>query len=576
MKALIPYLRENTRILIVGGVALGVSSAVMLSVPIAVRRIVDHGFDPASADLIDSYFMMLMGMGLLLALASSARAYCVNWLGEKVVARLRADVFAHLTSLGPAFFAKTHSGELMSRLTADTTQIKSAAGNAISQALRNTIMLIGALIMMFVTSLELSLILGLAIPAIVLPLIAYGRTVRRLSRRAQDTLAESSAYAAENLAAVSTLQAYTNEGHVAGRFATAVNLALGAANDRLKARAGLTTMAITLITISVVGVLWYGSSLVIGGEMTAGRLSQFVLYAVFAAGALAELAEVMGEVQQAAGAAERLSELLAVPPPILEATHARPVPKTIKTGVSFSGVRFAYPNRPDAPALNGVSFNAGAGEMVALVGPSGSGKTTTFNLLLRFYDPDAGRITIDGIDLKDLQLTSLRRNIAIVSQDVALFADTVLENIRYGSPDATRAEVMAAADAAQATEFITTLEHGYDTVVGERGVALSGGQRQRIAIARAILRDAPILLLDEATSALDAQNERALQGALERVMKGRTTLVIAHRLATIKSADRIVVFDGGRIVQTGTHTELSNRDGLYARLADLQFRSAAE
>ncbi|MEL6227353.1 MAG: ABC transporter transmembrane domain-containing protein, partial [Pseudomonadota bacterium] len=493
LKALLPYLIENKLILVAGGLALLVSAGMMLALPVAVRRIVDHGFSPESRDLINSYFSVLMVMGLVLAVASSARAYCVNWLGENVVARIRSDVFSHLTTLGPAFFASTHSGELMSRLTADTTQVKSAAGNAISQALRNSIMLIGALIMMFVTSAQLSVVLLVAIPAIVFPLLAYGRIVRHLSRRAQDTLAKSSAYAAENLAAVSTLQAYTNERHVSDRFREEVRHALTAATDRLRARAGLTTVAIALITISVVGVLWYGSSLVIAGDMSAGRLSQFVLYAVFAAGALAELAEVMGEVQQAAGAAERLSELLAVVPPIAPVANPKPLPDQLTDGVRFENVSFAYPGRPDTNALDEITLHAPAGRMVALVGPSGAGKSTALNLLLRFYDPGAGRITIDGISIRDVDLTDLRKRLALVSQDVALFADTVSENIRYGSPDATDAEVVAAAKAAQADRFIRELSNGYDTVVGERGVTLSGGQRQRIAIARAILRDAPIL-----------------------------------------------------------------------------------
>lgn len=571
LRQLLPYLLAHSSVLVVGGIALIVSAATMLSVPIAVRRIVDHGFTQDSGDLINSYFLVLMLMGIVLAFASSARAYCVNWLGERVVADLRRDVFRHLTTLGPAFFDRTHSGEVMSRLTADTTQIKSAAGNALSQALRNTIMLIGALIMMFVSSAQLSLVVLIAIPAIVLPLMAYGRVVRRLSRTAQDSLAESSAFAAENLAAVSTLQAYTNERHVSGRFGTAVEAAMDAATSRLRARAGLTAMAIMLITVSIVGVLWHGSALVIAGDMTAGRLSQFVLYAIFAAGALAELAEVMGEVQQTAGAAERLSELLAIQPLISSPANPEPLPETVRRGVAFENVRFAYPSRPDVDALDGVSFEAKAGELVAIVGPSGAGKTSVLNLLLRFYDPRAGRITIDGVDIARADLDELRRRIAIVSQDVALFADTVRENIRYGRPEATDADVARAAEAARAAGFIGDLKNGYDTVLGERGVMLSGGQRQRIAIARAVLRDAPILLLDEATSALDAENEGAVQAALERVMRGRTTIVIAHRLSTIKKADRILVMDEGRIVEQGRHDALVAAGGLYARLAELQF-----
>jgi ATP-binding cassette subfamily B protein len=571
LKQLLPYVLEQRTALIVGALALLLSSATMLSIPMAVRRIVDHGFSAESAALIDSYFMMLMGMGVVLAVASSARAFCVNWLGERVVANLRADVFAHLTRLGPSFFAQNHSGEVMSRLTADTTQVKAAAGNSISQALRNTIMLVGALVMMFVTSVQLSLMILLAIPAIVLPLIMFGRVVRRLSRSAQDSLAVSSAYAAENLANVETLQAYTNERVVASRYATAAEAAFKAAEDRLKARGVLTVLAIGLITVSIVGVLWFGSSLVIDGSMTAGTLSQFVLYAVFVAGAMAELAEVTGELQQAAGAAERLNELLAIAPAITPPANPRPVPVKLTKGLAFENVSFAYPERTDTPVLQNVSFAAKPGEMIAIVGPSGAGKSTLLNLLLRFYDPTSGRILIEDVAIAEADPADVRARTALVSQNVAIFADTVAENIRYGAPGATDEAVRAAAVAAQADRFIAELANGYETMLGERGVTLSGGQRQRIAIARAILRDAPILLLDEATSALDAENEGAVQAALDEVMRGRTTLVIAHRLATITKADQILVMDKGRIIERGTHESLSAAGGLYARLADLQF-----
>ena len=574
--ALKPYLLAQMPMLVIAAVALVLSALAMLAVPMAVRRIIDHGFSAESQAFIDQYFMMLIGIGLVLAAASSTRAYCVNWLGERVVADLRKAVFAHLTTLGPAFFSNNHSGELMSRLTADTTQIKSAAGSALSQALRNTIMLIGAVIMMFVTSVQLSVMVLLAIPAIVLPLMAYGRVVRRLSRAAQDTLAQSSAYASENLAAISTLQAFTNERGVSRRFADAVEMSIGAATSRLRARSGLTAMAISLVTVSIVGVLWYGATLVAAGEMTAGRLSQFVLYAVFAAGALAELAEVMGEVQQASGAAERLSELLAVVPPIVSPADPKPLPDRPTGAVTFEDVSFAYPGAGAARALTGVSFKAEPGRMTALVGPSGGGKSTVFNLILRFYDPASGVVRFDGVPVSDVALEDLRRNIAFVPQDVALFADTVAANIAYGMPDAAREDIVAAARAAQADGFISALPAGYDSLVGERGVTLSGGQRQRIAIARAILRDAPLLLLDEATSALDADSELAIQRALEEVMQGRTTIVIAHRLATIQKADRIVVIDQGRVVEEGTHKDLVAREGLYSRLAELQFSGALQ
>ena len=576
--AIWPHLLKHTGMLALAALALVGSAVAMLSVPVAVRQMIDQGFSGANGAEINRAFLTLIGIGLALAVASSARFYCVNWLGERVVADVRAAVFAHLTRLGAAFYEKTHSGELMSRLAADTTQIKAAAGTALSQAVRNLIMLIGALTMMFVTSPRLSLLLLVAIPLIVLPLMAYGRAVRRRSREAQDTLAEASAYAAENLGAVRTMQAFGNEGVAASRYQTAVERAFIAARDRLKARAGLTFLVIALIVSSVVGVLWYGAGLVVRGEMTGGLLGQFILYALFAAGALAELSEVWGEVQQAAGAAERLTELLAEVPAIVSPAVPRPLPEPPEGRIAASGVSFVYPSRPDLPALDNVSFVVRPGETVAVVGPSGAGKSTLFALLLRFYDPARGTLSIDGVALKEADLAALRQRIALVAQDVALFADTVTENIRFGAPRASLDDVQRAAMAAQADAFIRALPQGYDTRLGERGTTLSGGQRQRIAIARAILRNAPILLLDEATSALDAESEVAVQKALEAVMKGRTTLVIAHRLATIQKADRILVMDQGRIVEEGTHASLVARGGLYARLAELQFgmKQAAE
>jgi len=562
--------------LVWGGIALVVSAVAMLSIPMAVRRMIDHGFSGGGGEhLIGQYFVMLMAIGLVLALASASRFYFVNWLGERVVADVRQDVFAHLTRLGPAFFDKAHSGEVMSRLTADTTQIKAAAGTAVSQALRNAIMLVGALVMMFVTSPRLSVMVMLAIPIIVAPLIGYGRVVRRLSRKAQDTLAEASAYASENLAAVRTMQAFNHEGAVADRFGRAVGTAFEAARSRLVARAGLTALAIFLVMASIVGVLWFGASAVIRGDISGGRLGQFVLYALFAAGALAELSEVWGEISQAAGSAERLAELLAVVPEIGSPPRPVPLPQPPRGEIELRNVQFHYPSRPDAPALHGVSLRVGAGETVALVGPSGAGKSTIFALLMRFYDPVSGDIRVDGVRVAEADLAELRSRMALVPQDVALFADTVAENIRYGSPAATLDDVKRAAAAAQAQEFIAALPQGYDTQLGERGVMLSGGQRQRIAIARAILKNAPILLLDEATSALDAESERAVQRALEGVMRNRTTIVIAHRLATVQKASRIVVLDEGAVVEEGTHAALVASGGHYARLAALQFAQTA-
>ncbi len=555
--------------------ALIVSAGAMLALPLGVRRMIDFGFSNENPDLIDQYFAMMLIIGVVLAISSSTRFYAVNWLGERVVANLRRDVFAHLARLSPAFYAVNRSGEVMSRLTADTTQIKSAAGSTASQALRNLVMLFGSITMMFVTSVELSALVVVVIPVVVLPLIAYGRVVRRLSRKAQDTLAEASAYAGENLAAIQTLQAFTHESSVIARFAREVEKAFEAARARMLARAGLTGIVIFLVFASVVCILWYGAQGVLSGDMTEGRLGQFVLYSVFAAGALGELSEVWGEVQQASGAAERLAELLQEEPGIASPAHPKPLPDPPRGDISFRNVTFAYPSRSESPALANVSFDVAPGESVAIVGPSGAGKSTIFNLLLRFYDPLKGKVLVDGVAANAADVRALRGRMALVPQDMALFADTVMENIRYGSPGASEDEIRAAAKLAYADKFITALPLGYETYLGERGVTLSGGQRQRIAIARSILRDAPILLLDEATSALDAESEREVQKALERVMEGRTTLVIAHRLATVRRADRILVLNEGRIVEEGSHSALLKKRGVYARLAELQFAADA-
>lgn len=573
--ALKPYLVRHPGILAGAAAALVASAMAMLAIPMAVRRMIDHGFGAHDASMIDQYFMVMIVIGIVLAVASAARFYLVNWIGERVVADLRADTFAHLARLGPDFYERTHSGEVMSRLTADTTQIKSVAGSAISQALRNTIMLLGALVMMIITSPSLSLLVLIAIPVIVLPLIGYGRTVRRLSRAAQDTLAEASAYAAENLTAVRTMQAFNHEDAVASRFAAACERAFLAAKSRLIARAGLTGLVIVLVVSSIVGVLWYGSAAVISGEISGGRLSQFVIYAVFAAAALGELSEVWGETTQAAGAAERITEFLTIVPEIKSPAHPVALTKPVKGEIAFHSVRFGYANRRGTLALDDVSFRVAPGERVALVGPSGAGKSTVLHLLLRFYDPTSGEVTIDGVNVASLALDELRSVTALVPQEVALFADTVAENIRYGTPQASETDIIRAATAAQADGFINALPQGYHTRLGERGVSLSGGQRQRIAIARAILKDAPILLLDEATSALDTENELAVQRALETLTRDRTTIVVAHRLSTVQSADRILVLDQGRIVESGTHAELTKRNGLYARLSELQFGSEA-
>jgi ATP-binding cassette, subfamily B, bacterial len=571
--ALKPYIQRHPRMVLTALIALVVSAIAMLIVPVAMRRVIDFGFSSTDGRLINTYFAMLILIGFIISCASATRFYAVNWLGERVVSDLRADVFRHLATLGPAFYDKTHSGEVMSRLTADTTQLKSASGSTLSQMLRNTIMLIGAIGMMFATSVQLSGLVLLAIPLIVFPLMGAGRSVRDKSRNAQDTLAEASAYASENLGAMRTLQAYTNEANVSARFSAAVDRSFQAVESRLFARAALTASAVFIVVASIVAVLWYGATRVAAGEMTAGRLSQFVLYATFAGAALAELAEVWGELAQAAGAASRLGELLAVKPDIVAPDHPVALPVPPRGTVQFDDVSFAYAGRPETQSLSHISFAIKGGETVALVGPSGAGKSTIFNLVLRFYDPASGRVLVDGIDVKTVDPRDVRGRMALVPQDIAIFAETITENIRYGSPDASDNDVRRAATAAYADGFIQALGQGYQTMLGERGITLSGGQRQRIVIARAILRNAPILLLDEATSALDANSETEVQRALEEVMRNRTTLVIAHRLATVQKADRILVIDKGQIVESGTHASLVAKGGLYAQLAELQFKS---
>ncbi len=569
--ALVPYVARYRGRAFLAFIALTVAAVTTLLVPVAARRMIDFGFSPEGIAMINSYFSVMIGVVAILAGASAARFYLVMTIGERIVADLRRDVFAHLVSLSPAFFEAARSGELISRLTADTTQIKSAVGASVSVALRNFMLFVGATAMMVITSPRLSGFVLLAIPLIVLPLVAFGRWVRRLSRTAQDTLADATAYASELVGSIRTVQAYTSERLAKARFGNEVEQAYEAARSSTRARAVLTAIIIFIVFTSVVVILWVGSHDVLTGTISMGRLGQFVLYTAFAAAALGQLSEVWGDVSAASGAAERLFEILRVKSQIAAPASPRALPVPARGDVSFENVRFAYPTRPDALAVDGVSLSVRAGEKVAIVGPSGAGKSTLFHLLLRFYDPAGGVISFDGVPIRAADPREVRARIALVPQESVVFATTARENIRFGRPDADDAEVERAAGLAHATEFIRRLPGGFEAQLGERGVTLSGGQRQRIAIARAILRDAPLLLLDEATSSLDAESETLVQTALEELMQHRTTLVIAHRLATVLSCDRIMVMDRGRIVEQGTHASLVAANGLYARLARLQF-----
>jgi ATP-binding cassette subfamily B protein len=572
LASLLPYIgRYRGRALAALG-ALVLAALTTLVVPIAVRRMIDFGFTERGLSLINSYFLVMIGVAAVLAFASASRYYLVTTLGERIVADLRSDVFAHLTSLSAAFFDEARTGEMISRLTADTTQIKASVGSSISVALRNCVLFLGASVMMVVTSPKLSAFVLAAIPIIVLPLYAFGRAVRRRSRFAQDTLADASAYATELIGAIRVLQAFTNERLGIARFRGAVEQAFLAARDSIRARALLTGLAIFLVSSSVVVVLWIGAQEVLSLQITPGRLGQFILYAVLASSALGSLSEIGGEIAAASGAAERLFEILAIKPAIFRPAQPLTLPMPPRGEAAFEEVRFSYPTRQNVLALDGISFRVRQGEKLAIVGPSGAGKSTIFHLLLRFYDPASGRVTFDGLRLADLDPADLRARIALVPQDSVMFASSVGDNIRFGRPDASDAEVARAAEHANAAGFIAALPQGFDTQVGERGITLSGGQRQRIAIARAILRDAPLLLLDEATSSLDAESETQVAAALADLMRERTTIVIAHRLATVQSCDRILVMNEGRIVEEGTHQTLAAGGGLYARLAKLQFQ----
>jgi ATP-binding cassette subfamily B protein len=575
LRRLFPYIIRYRKMVAGAVTSLVAAAVVTLTLPLAVGRMIDRGFSAADSGLVANYFAILGALVAVLAVASACRYYFVVTLGERVVADIRRDVFAHVTELSPSFFDTAQSGEIVSRLAADTTQVKSAVGATASVALRNIILVFGAVAMMVVTSPKLSALVIVAIPMILLPLVGFGRSVRRKSRAAQDMLADATAYASEQIASVRTLQAFTNEGLVTTHFSQAVEAAFKAARSSVFARSVLTFFAIFTIFSSVVAVLWFGSRGVLAGTISPGTLGQFLLYSVFAAGALGALSEVWGELSQAAGAAERLAEILAEKPAIEAPPNPTAMPTPAKGLVEFRDVSFSYSANPDLPTLQRLSFSVERGETVAIVGSSGAGKSTLFSLLMRFYDPQSGSIMVDGVDIREVDPKELRSRLALVPQDVTIFAATARENIAFGRPEASGAEIEQAASTAAADEFIARLDKGIETQVGEHGVMLSGGQRQRIAIARAILRDAPIMLLDEATSALDAESEMLVQRAVERSMRGRTTIVIAHRLATVLKADRILVMHQGQIVEEGTHHSLVAKSGVYARVAKLQFDSGA-
>ena len=574
LRSLAPFIRPFRFRIAAASLALIVSSGATLALPAALRGLIDKGFSTDQIQLISRYFGLFLLAAGVLGIATAVRFYFVTWLGERVVADLRKAVFSNVIHLSPSFFEVTRTGEVLSRLTADTTLIQTLIGSSISVSARNLVMFVGGLILMFVTSVKLTLLVTGAVVLVMIPLIAFGRWVRTLSRRSQDRIADTSAHASETLNAVQTVQAFTREEAEGLRYGRTVENSFDVAVLRTRARAAMTAVVIFAAFGAIVGVGWVGAQDVVAHAMTAGQLVQFIFYAGIVAGGVGAMSETWGDVQRAAGASERLSELLTVKPDVAMPVNPLPIPRPAKGAVSFRNVTFQYPSRPSFKALNGFSLAIAPGEAVALVGPSGAGKSTVFQLLLRFYAPQSGTITFDGIDLAGLDPTDLRSNIAVVAQDSVIFSGTLADNIRYGRLGASDADVRRAAEAAAAAEFIERLPNGYETPVGERGVTLSGGQRQRIAIARAILRDAPLLLLDEATSALDAENERLVQIGLENLMAGRTTIVIAHRLATIQRLKRIVVMDQGRVVGEGSHAELVAHGGLYARLADLQFTSA--
>lgn len=570
LSGLIPFLLPYKQMVILSGLALVFTATISLILPLAVRRVVD-GFSEDNAALLDQYFSAALGIAAALAVGTGLRYYLVTRLGERVVADIRKAVFERVITLSPAFYERIMTGEILSRITTDTTVIQSVIGSSVSVALRNVLLFFGGMVLMLFTSAKLTGLVLLIVPAVIVPIIVLGRRLRKLSRENQDWIAASSGSASEALTSVQTVQAFTQETATTDAFDEVTEKAFTAARKRIGTRAVMTVIVIFLIFSGVVGVLWVGARDVQSEIMTAGQLVQFLIYAILVAGAVAALSEIWGELQRAAGATERLVELLHTDDTVLDPATPKTLSAQPEGAIEFNDVTFSYPARPEHAALKAANISIKPGETVALVGPSGAGKSTIIQLLLRYYDPQQGSVSIDGNDLREMERGAYRQSISVVPQDPVIFATSARENIRFGRPGATDAEVEDAAKAAAAHDFLSALKDGYDTYVGERGVMLSGGQKQRIAIARAILRDAPILLLDEATSALDAESERAVQQAVEVMAADRTTLIVAHRLATVKKADRILVFDDGQVIADGSHNELVAAGGLYARLAKLQF-----
>jgi ATP-binding cassette, subfamily B, bacterial len=575
--SLVPFLKPYWLRWIWTFIALAVAASTTLTLPVAFRFLIDSGFSNGNNGHIDQYFLALFGLSIVLAVATALRFYFVSWLGERVTADIRSAVYGHILRMSPQFFESTQTGEVLSRLTTDTTLIQTVVGTSLSMGLRNFFLLIGGFSMMLITSHRLAGYILVTLIFVIVPIFLFGRQVRKLSRDSQDRIADASALAGEVLNAMPTVQSYTQETRETERFNYSVENAFQTALSRIRARSLLTVVVIVLVFAAISFVLWLGAKAVITGQMTAGELSQFILYAVVTAGAIGSIAEVWGDLQRAAGATERLMQLLHVKSPVVETLYPKKLPVLVDAnkgeGIEFDNVNFSYPSRPDTLALKNFTLKIRPGEHVALVGPSGAGKTTLFQLLFRFYDPQSGAVRFNGVDLKELTLKDARQPFSIVLQETIIFAGSVLDNIRYGDPTASIESVKQAAEMAAASEFIQALPQGYNTFLGERGVRLSGGQRQRISIARAILSNPPILLLDEATSALDAESERQVQKALDNAAHNRTTLVIAHRLATVQAADRIIVMEAGQIVAEGAHTQLLQESPLYARLAALQFTS---